>query len=201
MCCAGPATAQQPTGSGQAVGQPAPIAQLTAGQPGADAQVPFQKNVQLGPQEQVDSAESQLAQMDQASAVVRRQLEQAREARDVVKVLCLNDKLSQIDVAVRGARDRQSSLRPAATRALQTHSANDIDLANHEFTILSVLKQRSDQLVAEANQCLGEELAFVGATQIVTQIDPTLPGDDVTNYPPTDPTLVSDPPQCISCAQ
>jgi hypothetical protein len=175
---AGSATAQQPAGAG--------------GGGASDAQMGFQRTPQLSPQEQLSQAGSILSRMDQAAATVRRQLEQARAARDVVKTLCLNDKLSQIDVAIRSARDRQASLQAAAQR-------NDTELSNHEFTILTVLRQRSEQLTAEANQCIGEEVAFVGATQVVTSIEPGLPGGDMTEYPPTDPTLVTGPPQCTSC--
>jgi hypothetical protein len=175
---AGSATAQQPAGA--------------SGGGASDAQVGFQRNPQLSPQEQLSQAGSILSRMDQAAATVRRQLEQARAARDVVKTLCLNDKLSQIDVAIRSARDRQASLQAAAQR-------NDTELSNHEFTILTVLRQRSEQLTAEANQCIGEEVAFVGATQVVTSIEPGLPGGDMTEYPPTDPTLVTGPPQCATC--
>ena len=177
--------------AGSATAQPtAPGAPTPAGQ------VPFEQHPSLTPQEEADQADAILARMDQASQVVRRQLEQAREQRDVVKTLCLNDKLSQIDVAIRSSRDRQAGLRGAVTR-----NPPDPEFANHEFTILTVLKQRVDQLVAEANQCLGEELAFVGATQVVTQVDNNIPGEDTTQYPSTDPTLVSAPPQCLSCSQ
>ena len=51
--------------------------------------------------------------MDQASGTISRMLEQARTARDVVKTLCLNDKLSQVDVAIRSAKDRKSALQAA----------------------------------------------------------------------------------------
>ena len=48
--------------------------------------------------------------MDRAAAGVRRQLQLAREEKDVVKSLCLNDKLNQIDLATRTATDRVSGL-------------------------------------------------------------------------------------------
>ena len=130
--------------------------------------------------------------MEGASAGIRRQLEAARAARDVVKTLCLNDKLSQADVAIRSARDRHGSLKTAAAR-------NDVELSNHEFTILTVLRQRADQLTAEANQCIGEESAFVGDTKILTTIDPTLPDTNETEFPTTDTTLIGEVPKCTSC--
>ncbi len=104
----------------------------------------------LTPAEELTQSEAFLVRMDSARTGVRRQLETARAQRDVVKTLCLNDKLNQLDVAVRSARERREALAAAVQRS-------DADLATHEFTILSVLRQRSDQLTAEANQCIGEE--------------------------------------------
>jgi hypothetical protein len=179
---AGSATAQAPGGgAGGGAGAGA----------STDAQVGFERKQALSPQEELTQADVMISRMEQAANVVRRQLEQARAQRDVVKTLCLNDKLSQIDVAVRSARDRKTALQAAVTR-------NDVELSNHEFTIMTVLRQRAEQLTAEANQCLGEEVAFIGQTQVITQVDPTLPGDDDTQYPPTDPTLINAPPVALS---
>jgi hypothetical protein len=186
------AYAASPAGA-QPAGTGTPAAGGAAGGSGAsDAQVGFQRKTQLSPQEQVVESDRSIQRMEQAAAGVRKQLQSAREARDVVKTLCLNDKLSQIDVATRSARDRKTSLQAAATR-------NDAELSNHEFTILTVLRQRAEQLTAEANQCIGEEAAFIGDTKVTTTVDPTLPASDDTNFPPTDPTLISGPPQCTSC--
>ena len=132
--------------------------------------------------------------MEGAAMGIRKQLEQARQQRDVVKTLCLNDKLSQTDVAIRSARDRSTALKSAAQR-------NDVELANHEFTILTVLRQRTEQLTAEANQCIGEESAFIGDTQTTMLVDPNLPVEDVTAFPPLDPIAVSEPPKCTSCSR
>jgi len=169
---------------------------------GADAQVGFQRKTQLTPQEQLSESNKHISRMEQASTSVRKMLQEARAQRDVVKTLCLNDKLSQIDVAGRSARDRRTQLQAAVNR-------NDAELSNHEFTILTVLRQRVEQLVAEANQCIGEEAAFVGETNTRVTIDPGIPPDQ-TPYPGydlnpaeqhpgpgTDGTL--DRPPCVSC--
>jgi hypothetical protein len=166
-------------------------AQQATGSAGASAQVGFERRPQLSPQEELAQADVILRRMDQAAASARRQLETARSARDVVRTLCLNDKLSQIDVATRSARDRQLALTAAVQR-------NDGELANHEFTVLTVLRQRAEQLTAEANQCIGEEMAFTGQTQIVTDINPNLP-DDTTEFPPPDAPFILPPPPCTSC--
>jgi hypothetical protein len=156
----------------------------------ADAQVGFQHPAQLTPQQEVEAADLSVSRMDQASGTISRMLEQARTARDVVKTLCLNDKLSQVDVAIRSAKDRKSALQAAAAR-------NDQELSNHEFTILTVLRQRSEQLTAEANQCIGEEAAFIGATNVSTTIDNTLPPPD-DDTQPIDTSTGSAPPDPAS---
>jgi len=167
---------------------PAAGAAATSDQSGT---VGFQRKTSLTPQEQLGESAKHLARMEQSAGGVRKMLEAARKQRDVVKTLCLNDKLSQIDVAIRSGRDRRTQLQAAVTR-------NDTELSNHEFTILTVLRQRSEQLVAEANQCIGEEAAFVGDTRTQVTIDPSIPPDE-TPYPDTDPTLVIGPPPCTSC--
>ncbi len=121
--------------------------------------------------EELKQAHAAVVRIEQASATARRQLDTAREDHDVVKSLCLNDKLSQEDVAGRTAKDREAALESAVKRG-------DTELANHEFTVLSVLRERVEQLSAEANQCVGEEIAFIGETQVTAHVDLTLPGSD-----------------------
>jgi hypothetical protein len=169
----------------------------------ADAQTPkapanpdtsagMQRQVTLSPQEQLAQADAFLVRMNATGTNVRHLLEQARGSRDVVKTLCLNDKLNQIDVAGRSAQDRRASLDQAAQR-------KDNEVADHEFTILTVLRQRVEQLSAEAAQCIGEEAVLYGETKVVTTIDPNLPREDPSTFP--DNPIISVPPTCASCVK
>ena len=171
------------------------LAQSGTGAPAPAPQVGFERNVQLAPSEELAQADAIVSHMDSTGLAIRRLLDSARQARDVVKSLCLSDKLSQVDVAERSAKDRDVALQAAAQRS-------DTELANHEFTIVTVLRQRVEQLSAEANQCVGEEVAFVGQTQVVTEVDPNLPGngDDNTSFPPqfAVPVTVGTPPPPMS---
>lgn len=155
-----------------------------------DASAGLTRQVTLSPAEQLAQADGFLARMDNARMVVRRQLETARAQRDVVKTLCLNDKLNQLDVAIRSARERRQSLEAAANR-------KDVDLSNHEYTILTVLRQRSDQLTAEAQQCIGQEAGFLEDSKVTSSIDPNLPREDPSEYPTNN--VVVEPPACSSC--
>jgi hypothetical protein len=144
-----------------------------------------QRDVNLTPPQMQTNATKFLPLMEQGQNTVRRQLEQSRQQRDVVKTLCLNDKLTQIDVAIRTARDRFVALKGAVTR-------NDADRSRHEYTVLVVLRDRVRSLVTEANQCIGEETGFVGESQVTVEIDPNIPDTDPSEFPDT--PLVSEPP-------
>jgi hypothetical protein len=160
-----------------------------------NGQVPFQRKTTLSPQEQVQESAKHVARMEGAAQGVRKMLAEARQQRDVVKTLCINDKVSQIDVALRSAKERHTQLQDSVKR-------NDVDLSTHHYTIVTVLRQRAEQLVAEANQCIGEESAFVGDTKTTVQIDPRIPPDEAPYPPPvTNPITVIGPPQCTSCTQ
>ncbi len=142
------------------------------------------------PQQQVAQSQAFIAGMENVRGSIRRELSDARQQRDVVKTLCLNDKLNQVDVALRSAGERQHALELAAGRG-------DGDLANHEFTILSVLDQRVKQLDSEAKQCVGKEIGIVGESSTSLDVKPGLPLEDPSEYPSI-PTI-TEPPMCSTC--
>lgn len=146
----------------------------------SSAQVPNAQPASAGPSlsgaTQPVSAGEVLERMDAARTTVRRMLEEARAQRDVIKTLCLDDKLNQIDVTLRSARDRKSSIDSAVQK-------NDLELAAHDKTLLDVLRQRSDQLMAEANLCIGKDTETVGPAAIITDIDPNI-AEEPAYYPP-----------------
>jgi hypothetical protein len=172
------------------IGHGIAAAQAQSAPPAPDVSAGLARQVTLSPAEQLAQSEAFLTRMDSARMAVRKQLETARAERDVVKTLCLNDKLNQIDVALRSARERKQGLELAVNR-------NDVDLANHEFTILTVLRQRSEQLTAEANQCIGKEAGFIGDSAVTATIDPNLPDEDPSEFPTAE--IIVEPPACSSC--
>ena len=139
----------------------------------------------LTPQEMLTQARGFLPAMDRASVSVRRQLQSAREQKDVVKSLCLNDKLNQIDLATRTATDRVSGLEAGV-------NANDAERSKHQYTVILVLRDRVNTLVSEANQCIGEDVGFVGESNVTMEVDGNIPPVDPSDFP-NDP-IVSQPP-------
>lgn len=164
-----------------------------AGKPPANAVgVESQQDVNLTPQQMLQRAHAFKPIMDNDAAAVQRQASDAKQKHDVVKSLCLSDKLSQIHVAVSTAAGRIETLEAAVSK-------NDADRAKHEFTIVQVLKDRSAALVSEANQCIGEETGFIGESTVTVSIDPSIPDTDPSVFP-TDP-LISAPPVVASPAK
>jgi hypothetical protein len=92
----------------------------------------------------------------------------AKDKRDVVKVLCLDDKKGQVEAALRTTEERVESLAVAAK-----HGADE--RARHEYLMVVTLRERVAVLMSEANQCLGEEAGFTGDAVLNVEIDATLP--------------------------
>ena len=155
--------------------QHASSAQETSAQSSSTGVDPPQ-NVGLSPAEQPWSASEVLARMDSSRQTVRRMLEEARAQRDVIKTLCLDDKLNQIDVALRSAREHKSTIDGALQK-------NDPYFTNNQATLLNVLHQRTEQLVAEANLCISKETETVGAAAALLSVDPSIV-DEPAYYPP-----------------
>jgi len=150
-----------------------------------------ERAVRLQPAQQVAEAKNYVRKMETIRATIQRDLEGARGQNDVVKTLCLDDKLNQIDVAITKSSDRARSLNQAAERS-------DGDLANHEFTILSVLHDRAIQLDAEAQQCIGKEAGFVGESSSSMTLEGYIAPEEADF--PLFPVLF-EPPNCASCIQ
>ncbi len=145
---------------------------------------------ELTPAQQLDMAQSYLSDMETIRSRTRQELEKARNARDVVKTLCLDDKLNQLDVALRSAEERKRSLELAVQRG-------DAELAGHEHTILKVLHERAQQIGDEANLCIGKEVVYVEGSSVTMEVDPGLPIEDPAAFP--DAPLMLQFPNCASC--
>ncbi len=134
------------------------------------------------------NATSMLEKMRGSRKYVQNLLDAARKEKDIIKITCLNDKLTQINVSVRTFEDRLVSLRTAV-------KTNDSEAVNHEYNILSVLNQKVDGLRLEAEACIGETEGYLGKTEVTVsrpegeaELDPTdfgtVGGDVVELAPP-----------------
>lgn len=102
---------------------------------------------------------------------VASQLDEARRARDVVRITCLDDKLAQINSVRRQIEHRTDSL-------LRGRAAADPQLERHAASVLRVLGQRVTDLDRDSLQCLGQEPVRSGQTTVTTIREPSTPEED-----------------------
>jgi hypothetical protein len=174
----GVAIAQEPAAPAPAAADPAPANEVSGAQ-----------DVSLTSAQMLEKARAYIPEMDKSRATVAEQLADAKRKRDVVKALCLDDKVKQMKLATDTAKDRVVDLTSAV-------SQSDPDRTKHEFTVIQVLRERVQMLVTEAQQCIGEETGFIGDTDIIVDIDPAIPDTDPSDFP--DDPLVSEPPVLTS---
>jgi hypothetical protein len=63
-------------------------------------------------------------------------------------------------------------------------SHNDDGTRQHEFMRLTILFQKVVVLGTEAENCIGEDVNYVGVTKVEEEVDPSIPKDD-----PSEPSL------------
>ena len=176
LCLGGLALAQGTGGTG------------STGTGSEDASTGVTRRADLTPEEQVAEADRVQTNAGNLSRRVSGMLDEARREGDVVRVTCLDDKLTQINAHSRTLGDRVTSLQEATTTA-------DGDRRNHEFTVISVLSQNFQQLERDANECMGQSQFETGTTRVVTEIDPNTPNENPTWLPvPPGPVIPFLPP-------
>jgi len=142
--------------------------------------------VPTGP-EMLDKADKDVAAMRQALKQVLQRLEESREEKDVVKLNCVNEKLTQIKGLLKVAEQADISLQEAVARR--------DDSAQADLAKVGMAKGKVDQLRTEAEACVGQ-LAYVvdERTQVEVEVPANLPKGDPTDREPPPPVLVRPPP-------
>ncbi|WP_157069221.1 hypothetical protein [Sandaracinus amylolyticus] len=139
-------------------------------------EIAARRRADLSPAEQIAEAQRIQERGTTLSRRVGSMLDEARREGDVIRVTCLDDKLTQINAHRRTLTDRVESLQTAS-------QVGDEGRRNHEFTVISVLAQNLDQLERAASECIGQDIYETGATRITTTIDPATPDEDPTVIP------------------
>ena len=138
---------------------------------------------QLTPRQMVDRAEHYIDGMRQRLKEVLKILTNARREKDVVKLNCVNEKVTQVKGLVRVSE--QSSINLQEDVAKQ-----EIDDARHEYLKIAIARDKVQQLRAEAEQCIGQ-LAFVVDQNTVVKV--TVPE----NLPQEEPQVPHIPPVVV----
>jgi hypothetical protein len=154
--------------------------------PGADVDVSVKQRANLSPPEMLGQGKDYFRVMNETLGHIQQLQETARRQKDIIKLNCVTDKLVQAKVNINIAEQAMTTLQESIARA-------DEGARTHEFTRLTIVNQKVLVLGTEAENCIGEDLSFVGATRVDVEVDPGIPTTDPT-IPPTPTIDVSRPP-------
>jgi hypothetical protein len=160
--------------------QPAPAPAAASAAPIEASKVPDGEKLKV-------SSDS-LGVMRVALKDVLQKLEEARNSKDVVKLTCVNEKLTQIKGLLRISEQSDVALQEAVAR-------RETGTADHEFTKVTIARSKTDQLRVEAEQCMGQ-LAFRADENATIEVETPdyLPKNDISIVPTSSRTIDSRPP-------
>jgi hypothetical protein len=130
----------------------------------------------LSDPEKIRRSAEAVAKMRGALKTVLVKLEEARNSKDVVKLNCVNEKLTQIKGLLRISEQSDIALQESVAK-------KESATAEHEYTKVSIAVVKVNQLSAEAEECIGQ-LAFRTDENATTEVEEP---DDL---PKGDPTLL-----------
>ena len=148
-------------------------AQPTPAQPPKDGK-PVERQ-EISDAEKVRRSGEAVSRMKDVLKDSLKKLQDARASNDVVKLNCVNEKLTQIKGLLRISEQADVALQESVAR-------REGAAAEHEFTKVTIAAQKVDLLRTEAESCIGQ-LAF--RTDDQQQVELTEP----TYVPETDPAL------------
>jgi hypothetical protein len=158
----------------------------------AATSAPAAKGATLSDAEKLRSASDAIERMHGSVKQTIVRVEDARNEKDVVKLSCVNEKLTQMKGLLKVAE--QSSV------AFKEALASKDPLADTEYAKIGIAKSKIDALGNEAQQCIGQ-LAYIvdEKTTVEVQQAPGLPDRDTSgryrpNPPPAAPVVVRPPP-------
>ncbi len=155
--------------------------------PRAPAQPPREAASGLTDAQKIQKADENIIRMRQVLKQVISRLEDARTEKDIVKLNCVNEKLTQVKGLLRVSEQ--------ADIALQEAIARKEEGAEGEYQKIAIARVKVDQLRAEAEECIGQ-LAFVvdERTSVEVEQPRDLPQQDLTDRQPPPPPVTRPPP-------
>lgn len=147
-----------------------------------------QKIEQVPDDAKVELAQEAVGRMRSILSAGLAHLADARKAKDVVKLNCVNDKLIAIKGLLRVSEQADVVLQESLTR-------NDSAAAAHEYEKIIIARYKAEKLLSEIETCVGELAVYSGDTDIEIDVievsDKAVTSGDEYIY---DPVAVERPP-------
>jgi hypothetical protein len=156
--------------------------------PAKPATTTLEKASEVPDKEKISRSSAAVTRMRSVLSEVLGRLEEARATKDVVKLNCVNEKLTQVKGLLRISEQSDVALQEAVAR-------KDATAAEHEYSKVTIAKGKVEQLRNESEQCIGQ-LAFRTDENLTVEVEvPSgLPSDDPTNPPAPQPPTSRPPP-------
>ena len=135
----------------------------------------------LADREKLAYAQETVKEIQGAIAQVKKEAEEARKAKDILKLNCLNEKLTDLNALAKVTETALAQLDGAIAKAQD-------DRTDHEFEKIVIARKRAQDLLREAKACTGEGIITTaeGMTSVTTSSDIT--GSDAPDVAdPSDP--------------
>ena len=156
--------------------------------PAKPAATSLERAADIPDAEKLSRSRDSVSRMRSVLTEVLGRLEEARATKDVVKLNCVNEKLTQVKGLLRISEQSDVALQEAVAK-------KDTTAAEHEYSKVSIAKGKVEQLRGEAEQCIGQ-LAFRTDENLTVEVEvPSgLPTEDPTNPPAPQPPTSRSPP-------
>jgi hypothetical protein len=134
----------------------------------------FEGATKLSDTQKLEQATTFVSDMKEVLGHVFELLRVARREKDIIKINCVNEKLTNIKGLIRISEQADVTMQEALVKG-------EKDTATHEFHKISISHQKIRILRTEAEQCVGELAFAVGKTTVEVEKDPNqVPEDDPT---------------------
>ncbi|SEU38492.1 hypothetical protein [Stigmatella erecta] len=154
----------------------------------APARPPVERASEVPDADKLQRSTQALVVMRGVLTEVQAKLVEARGTKDVVKLNCVNEKLTQIKGLLRISEQADVALQEAVARRDSTSS-------EHEYTKVTIARQKVSQLNAETEECVGQLLFRTDENLSVDVEEPRdLPGGDPTQPQPPGNVIARPPP-------
>ncbi len=128
----------------------------------------------LSPREALRQGAMELWAAEKSGEKVREYLVAARKKKDIIRINCVQEKLSQINTVIGLARKGLKDLRSAAPKDDTGEKSRIL------YEKMSIYREQAENIRREAEGCSGEELTYTGKTKVTVEIDPSIPKIDPT---------------------
>ena len=107
----------------------------------------------------LSNSQQYIGRMRKILTQVLKHLEEARHDRDIIKLNCVNDKLTAVKGLLKISEQANINLQEAIVR-------RDIEVAAYEYDKITIALSKIELQLAESEACVGEAAVYSGDTQI-----------------------------------